>query len=135
MKITLENINEATLQQIFHQAARHMLQQGKKSKLTVRGVGGYCTYRFEDLKCAAGVFISDEMYNKDLEGESINSVLNKFKIRVPLGVAELLIRLQCIHDSASVSAWKHTLDDLAEELGLTNFAKIYVQTSTTELLK
>ena len=125
MKITLENINEVTLQQIFHQAARHLLQQNKKSQEKVGNVTGICLYRSGELMCAAGVFISDKDYTYGFEGEYIDRVVNRLIYNITSDKLKLLRRLQIIHDSCTPREWSSKLLGLAVGFNLTNFSLIY----------
>ena len=107
--ITLKTLHQATLQEIFNQAANHLLTQNEKSKgliihnaIPELGIAESsnisCKYRNkEGLKCAIGVFISDEEYN-----EKIN----------------LLKKLQRTHDAYKVEEWKERLILIAHEFNL-----------------
>lgn len=65
LQITLSNLHEATAQQVFDQAALHLLTQNRKSKEDTK-----CAYRTkEGLRCAAGCFISEEEYENGGMGE------------------------------------------------------------------
>ena len=70
--ITMKNLHLATEQQVFDQAARHMLTQNAKALAW----SGGCQYRLElddgtVLKCAVGCFIADDEYSSEIEGSII----------------------------------------------------------------
>jgi hypothetical protein len=115
--ITLKTLHRATAQEVFDQAAKHLLTQNRKCE----NPDGKCKYRLilsdgEALKCAAGCFISDDEYKESLED-------------IPWGVlvgggsvdethSDLIDRLQYIHDNYPVERWEPRLAYLAEKLGL-----------------
>ena len=104
--ITLATLPQATEQEVFDQAAKHLLTQNTKS--TVGDVN--CRYRGENgLMCAAGCFISDDEYDPEMEGEIWQELIlapNKHK--------ELINDLQIIHDDCLVEDWESELVDLAK---------------------
>lgn len=106
-----------TLQSLFETAARGCFAQGKQS------VQGYfCAYRGEaGCKCAIGHCIPDELYQTDMEGKGMHSLLVSFpSLHVPFGLPKLrpserapalyderapaLYDLQAVHDN--VEHWK-----------------------------
>lgn len=115
--ITLKNINEASLQDIFDQAANHLLAQNERSS---EEFGAGCTYRNNDgLKCAVGCFISDDEYRPDMEGNSVDSVISEQGLQVGDDVALLLRKLQDLHDNKDVHDWESELERLAQIFELT----------------
>lgn len=118
--ITLATLPEATEQEVFDQVANHLLKQNKQC---VTGHGA-CKYRLKDseLKCAAGALMSDEEYNKHTPDGDMD--FNELEIHgewrilvdsniVPHNHADLIIRLQAIHDKSLPSAWRTKLESLA----------------------
>lgn len=104
-KITLATLADATEQQVFDQAARHLLTQ------KVRSIKHplYCAYRGAGgLMCAAGCFIGDDEYDERFEGA------NWYEIAARTGYhahTELMAQLQDAHDRGM-----RELDDLMSVL-------------------
>lgn len=119
--VSLENLAEATEQQVFDQVATHLLTQNQKSQK--QGVGGKCLYRYEDLKCAAGCLIADDDYAKKLDAEKQSQWGSLYDAGlVPEAHVSLIAELQYVHDSMDVCTWKAGLTEVAEKFDLkTNF--------------
>lgn len=103
-----------TNQEIFNKTHKHLLGQNKKSISTE----GYCKYRGpNNLKCAIGPFISDKLYDKDMEGKSVQGLFDDFpKVMSQLFYKEqlpFLRALQHIHDHTNIDNWRSTLEILA----------------------
>jgi hypothetical protein len=114
--ITLKTLNKATAQEVFEQAATHLLTQKKKS---LDGIVR-CMYKSADgLKCAAGCFIADDEYDPSFETKTwVGLVKNA---AVPGTHSELIKQLQIIHDTTFVEDWKEELKLLSEKFeGLSN---------------
>ena len=107
MKVTLENLAQATEQQIFDQVATHLLTQKKQSAT----VTGGCKYRHNGLMCAAGCLIADDEYRESLENSSWLKLSNAGQ--VPEAHKGFIHSLQRIHDSKFSSNWFHCLEQLA----------------------
>ena len=105
--ITLKTLPQATEQEVFDQVASHLLKQGEKSA----NRNGGCRYRYEDKKCAAGCLIGDDEYYSSLEAEPW-SILSSRK-KVPCEHADLIGRLQTIHDAKDAENWELELKRLA----------------------
>jgi hypothetical protein len=111
-------------QEIFNKVSNHLLVQNEKSASTERSVGYACYYRYNGLKCAFGALIPDELYSKDLEGETVLSVLLKRPaLNALLGIKsgedrEFLAELQRIHDAISVDRWPAHLEYFANKYRL-----------------
>lgn len=106
-------------QEIYNTVRDHLLAQGKPA--TIKGV---CAYRGDDgLKCAVGCLIPDELYSRDLEGQSVQST-DVFKVLTRAGVVEsteqasLLTRLQYVHDVYEPEEWASRLRTVAADFGL-----------------
>ncbi len=101
-------------QEVFDTAAEHLLTQMKKSFLG--GITDFngCVYRSpEGLKCAAGPFIPDSVYNDSFEQNSWGSLV--ILDRVPKVHKELISHLQLIHDVSEPEQWYKKLEDFAEK--------------------
>ena len=118
---TMKNLHLATEQQVFDQAAKHLLTQNAKASDDFGG----CQYRLElndgtVLKCAVGCLIADDEYDSKIEGEIYGSNwFNEFfgfKHEVPH--VELLRRLQNLHDKHPVNIWKEELEQIAMDFNL-----------------
>lgn len=111
-KITLATLADATEQQVFDQAARHLLTQKVRSvRLQPDGDNTpiYCAYRGDGgLMCAAGCFIGDDEYDERFEGT------NWYEVAARNGYhahTELMAQLQDAHDRGM-----RELDDLMSVL-------------------
>lgn len=116
-----------TKQEIFDIVWKGILSQGGPSFDLQYG----CAYRGQNnRKCAAGLLISDEDYNKEYEGQIVSSKLpnklTKYFESKNLSVS-LIVRLQSAHDDAWCDSdtdeeflenWKSRMKNLAlfEEL-------------------
>jgi len=85
-------------QEIFDRVAKHLLQQ---NCVAVTSFG--CAYRgYKNTKCAIGALIPDDIYDPDMEGNDIISLLNKYPSIKNLfeGVDKTFLdKLQQCHDS------------------------------------
>lgn len=117
--ITLKTLPSATLQQVFEQAATHLLTQNEPSEN-----GDGCMYHHPSgLKCAAGCFISEEEYSPDFE--KITWSMLATKSLVPHHHAEFITFLQKIHDTEIIPEWKYALENLGKRYNLdTSFLNI-----------
>ena len=113
MTITTNNLHLHTEQQVFDYIAHHLLEQQEHSL----NADGECVYHSEDgLKCAAGCLIPDEDYCEELE-DSHWSFLTAVG-RVNEAHAEIIARMQSLHDKSAVRLWGQRLKELAQERGL-----------------
>lgn len=120
-----------TAQEIFTEVSRHLIRQSAKAEDQVErykdeGPIKMCAYRTRDgLKCAAGVLIYDEHYDKTFEGMTVgNPDIQKalFKSGIDMDdhrIGGLVAELQSIHDHSPVALWGLTLREVAERRGLT----------------
>lgn len=130
--ITLWNLNDYSLQDIFDKVATHLLTQNKKSKdyLKLNKDGKPildCTYRslLDDntiLKCAIGCLIPDDKYNENFEGKSIIRLVDQLDLKIKGNIQDLLIHLQVIHDVRPVDTWYSSLTDTAMAYDLNTLA-------------
>ncbi len=114
-----------TQQEIFDIAATHLLRQNSKSaRHSSNSHSVACLYRGRgDLKCAIGIFIPDDLYDKDMEQKDVNVLFQEFPEALAacgLDVSEkkLLRGLQSIHDQHPVREWRARLSQLARRLKL-----------------
>lgn len=125
------------MQEIFDKSATHLLRQGRKSLGFARddSQSKTCLYRGNDgCKCAAGVFIPDEEYDRTMEGvrwgtwlsnpESTDSLgMRRLRpIIIRHGHIKLISKLQDIHDTREPCEWRTHLAALAKNLGLSTAA-------------
>lgn len=110
--ITLKTLPYATQQEVFDQAAVHLLTQ--KSVSIIRDV---CRYKADGKKCAAGCFISDEEYNIKMEGNNWASLIQNGLVADSTHMG-IILELQCIHDTHDVQSWKSRLITLARKYTL-----------------
>jgi hypothetical protein len=112
-KITLATLHQATPQQVFDQVATHLLTQGSRSL----GNEGRCAYRgINGLQCAAGCLIGDDEGPENLEGHGWTKL--QYDGLVPSYHADLIRRLQVVHDACGVLRWRDELKDVADLHGL-----------------
>ena len=119
--ITLKTLPDTTAQEVFDQAAEHLLRQNAKSvEFEVEknaGCTARCMYRgINGKKCVAGCFISDEEYNPNWEACAWEDLVNADS--VPSNHEELISRLQYLHDSKQVDRWKEELKVIAQAFNL-----------------
>lgn len=106
MKITLATLEQATGQEVFNQVRDHLLKQNKKSI-----VDSVCVYRGPDnTKCAAGCLMSDEEYDKKIEGVTWDDLTND---NIPYAHSDLITDLQFLHDNFPVEQWHVQLSEVA----------------------
>lgn len=112
--ITLSNINEKTDQDVFDYIVGALLKQNKQSADS----DNMCQYKSKDgCKCAVGQVISDEEYDKKMEGQTIRGAFfDKFNIDVDK--LFFLQELQEIHDDCDVINWAKQFKELANKLDL-----------------
>lgn len=101
-------------QEVFDTAVKHLLTQMQKSVVKIMDDLNGCVYRSPGgLKCAAGPFIPDSVYNDSFERSSWDSLA--MIGRVPEVHKELISRLQFIHDSSNPELWYEQLKSLAKK--------------------
>lgn len=98
-------------QEIFDTVAIHLLTQNKKSVY----FGVQCRYRApNNLKCAIGILIPDDIYTDDMEGLGVGGLLDSYDISPTLPKyfmkhRDLLAALQLVHDKNDPEYWKGEL--------------------------
>lgn len=107
-------------QEVFNEVYAHLIHQGERA---IAVENNRCKYRTEDgLKCAAGILIKDEHYNKELEGQSATSDSVREALEnsgVGTVCLYLVSKLQSVHDIISPKKWRNALDEVAKEYDLT----------------
>lgn len=118
MNITKEKRAELdTQEKVTEWVLTHAKEQGRKS---IRQ--GSCQYRgLEHTACFVGCLILDEEYDDDMEGKSVNALI-EFLAREQPDKVELweflvknrsrLMRLQGIHDNYEVEDWESKIKEL-----------------------
>lgn len=106
-------------QEIFDKVEQHLLSQGKKAKEIMTGKCKYKT--LDNLKCAVGCLIPDELYDPQIEGNKVSldptipigQILFKAGIPPNDGTIEFMLDdLQRTHDFYSVEEWPTRLKEL-----------------------
>lgn len=86
-------------QEIFDKVSTHLATQGRRA----RSGDDICVYRNSSgLSCAAGCLIPNELYDRGMEGDTINNLVERYpKLKEYLGEEniEMIHDLQHIHDT------------------------------------
>ena len=105
-----------TRQEIFETVAKHLLKQGRQSKITSTSQSQWagCMYRGPDgTSCAVGCLIPDDKYNPNMEEKNV-----QFIIAMNYGLdktifneknLDILMQLQWVHDTKANWQSKETL--------------------------
>lgn len=112
--ITLATLPQATAQEVFDQGARHLLTQGVRAFDDEHEV---CVYRYGALRCVGGCFIADDEYNPGRMEQKDWYELVGAEL-APAKHADLIRRMQSIHDVDDPKTWAQGLRRLAAEYGL-----------------
>ena len=133
--ITMKTLKSASLQDIFDQAAKHLLTQMAVSRYYPPGFSRMldrpedapCAYRgVGGLKCVVGCFMEDDEYGPEFEGIVLGYLLHDRHL-AQYGLlpgdsdhpaVTLLRQLQPIHDYSLPSEWANELNLLARKNGL-----------------
>lgn len=109
------------LQPIFDKTVEHLANQGERSIGKWFIAGNNCLYRGpKGRKCAVGIWIPDDEYNPNFEGDSLGDLIVDLQYQPPVireaGVHReqaitLLCRMQTAHDDTS-SDVDHLKDQL-----------------------
>lgn len=85
-------------QEVFDVVVAHLFTQRRQSLTS-----GFCAYRgVEGTKCAVGVLIPDDVYNKDMEEKCVDELVHQHYEVLPrflIDYAKLLGDLQNAHDN------------------------------------
>lgn len=118
--VSIDNLNTKTAQEVFDYISIHLLSQNRKAMDDF----GACEYRLPSgLKCAAGCLIPEEKYDPSFEGKTWR-VLVRMQGFYSI-YADMIFRLQIIHDVYVVSDWPLMLKRMAnsESLSFENVEK------------
>lgn len=113
--------NVPALQSVFSRVVRHLLEQGEQSMFPQYQT---CAYRgAHGLRCAVGVLINDAHYSHGLEGigaaePSVRDALVASGVPWSDDMADLLERVQGIHDDEDPDQWADRLERVAADFGL-----------------
>lgn len=115
--ITIHNINEHTLQEVYDQIALHLLTQGERAinefeQCELRNDCGYT--------CAIGSLIPENDYSPSLEYYFLEMFETEFNVRLSADMADLLDKLRIVHDFCNPSAWENALKIVAEKMQLSS---------------
>jgi hypothetical protein len=120
--ITLDNLEEATAQEVFNHVVNHLVTQKIRSFN-----GSVCRNRMpaaagQILRCAAGSLITDEQYMRleHKEGSWYEMVANN---NLTVCHRALIESLQIEHDSTCEEFTPEYFDDVAEQYGLEKFPR------------
>lgn len=98
-KVTLANLEYKTAQEVFDQAAVHLLTQ--KDQCTDTNGSARCVYRNKSgMKCAAGALIADHEYKPEMDKQGMSGWYSLIdRGLVPDTHKALIARLQGVHDN------------------------------------
>ncbi|WP_323016438.1 hypothetical protein [Castellaniella sp.] len=114
-------------QEIFNRVLTHLRKQGRVSMKFTPGHGITCAYRgYAGSMCAVGCLISDEAYDPDFEGESVNGERVEAALKASIGRVterqfDLLLRLQTAHDdyiAKGMGEWEKQMQQIANQFNL-----------------
>lgn len=116
-------MSEISKQETFNLIATHLMNQEIKS---ISETGSCKYYGPDELKCAIGCLIPEELYSKELEGQSVRSLIqssellhNELAIILKKHDIRLLVALQDIHDGVAPRLWREALIAKAKSQNLT----------------
>ena len=117
-KVTIDKIEEFSLQEIFDYVVNHLRTQGE----VCINLGGLCVYRnAKGQSCAVGCLIPDELYNKEVEekGASETSFWRALGLGMPEDMERVMLLqdLQFAHDYDKVN-WRVQLETVADQYKL-----------------
>lgn len=97
-------------QEIFDYVVNHLYTQGKPAKDFI----GNCVYRNKQgLMCAVGCLIPDDVYVKEMEGESVGTISEIFDLPAEIyEYKEMLRNLQGVHDGWTQQGFEPLVDYL-----------------------
>ena len=109
-----------TDQEVFDLITSRLLAQDQQSF-----DGAQCRYRFNNLKCAAGYLIPDDLYSEKFEGISIRGLCGRYSFKNVFGFepqtpATLLLisSLQLVHDYSGPDQWSSKFVKVAKRFDL-----------------
>ena len=118
--ITLKTLPYVTAQEVFNTVSRHLLAQGQRSRALVthsRGDLEECQYHTQEgLKDACGCLMADDEYDASLEGKTWQCLAKAGT--VPSENADLIYKLQGVHDHYYPYEWKMELRKVAQAFNI-----------------
>lgn len=130
MTITLATLSDATAQEVFDQVVVNLLSLYAKNTKSFDDDCGYCMYRWDGLKCAAGCLIGDDEYEVEFEDKGWDTLIKENK--VPESHCLLIENLQKIHDRLKPHEWIEPLRRIAANFDLnTTILDLELQKSHT----
>ena len=112
MKVTINNLNDATEQEVFDTISAHLLRQRVKSMLHPNET---CAYRsLKGLSCAVGCLIPQKDYKPEYERSGWLQLLAQYEY-LPRRHSDFLSALQRIHDAYRPQIWSSKLRFFAKE--------------------
>ena len=115
-KITVDNLADASQEEVFEHIVWHMLKQGDMSEAG----DGTCVYRAADGKrCAAGSLFTAKQYHdlkiEQYEGRTWRNLVNDRL--APNDHVNLIKELQSVHDNGGPDKWSAIFREIAEREG------------------
>lgn len=101
------HLNKMSYKRIYKKVRAHLLSQNMQSKFPE----GPCAYKYNDLKCAVGCLIPDELYDAKMERTGIAYIVSDVKL--PTFRSKFLGDLQAIHDGRGPANWEYYLNNFA----------------------
>lgn len=115
--ITVHNINEYTLQQVYDQISLHLLMQGKQAK----NEKGNCVYHSVDgCKCSIGSLIPDDVYEPRVEDRYYSDIFISVGSVISDEMVSLLEMFRVLHDAYQPHEWSSCLPDIARKMNLSS---------------
>lgn len=111
-----------TPQEIYDTVAKHLFTQGKRSGEPTDSTAFSCMYRGPGgTKCAVGAIISDEVYNPDMEGQSVVGLFDpdataEGGFELPAWMKENLSLLMALQDAHDYSWYWHATTSMKSRL-------------------
>lgn len=108
-----------TAQDIFDRVYNHFIVNRQPRSVRDSATSTFCLYRGDNgERCAGGLFIVDDLYNEEIEGERIGELTSYLEPGCSAHIA-LLTELQRVHDNYSVyQDMKNRLILIAEDFSL-----------------
>jgi len=106
-----------TNQQVFDIVVKGLASQGWQRSAE----GQDCMYRYNELRCAAGWLIPDELYSYNMERKTISQLIDHRVItKSQLGVDDIKLIQACqdAHDSGPVILMKDRFREVAAKFNL-----------------
>jgi len=118
-EMSLWNLNDYTLQEIFDKVAIHLLTQNSKAIRNKYGSAAYHGYsQFNPeipAQCAIGCLIPNDKYLREIEGFCVTHLLEFLELQYSNGLIKpLLSTLQDLHDHNDADLWLHNLKYIAK---------------------